>query len=167
MVEVASSRSANTALPREQNQPGRRLAHAAQPTGACRAICFCRFWWAPEGVTKSAIILPRLSPMSVLFPHRALAPCVGQSPDRRSASVSGNETFALFESVPDRQARDVMGLTPVRGHSLPARSSRSIQADRRELPWSAGCASSIRGSLCCSARVVVCVCGPCPQVAIG
>jgi hypothetical protein len=42
MVLVTSSRSANTALPREQNQPGRRLAQAAHPTGTCRAICLCR-----------------------------------------------------------------------------------------------------------------------------
>ena len=37
MVLVTSSRSASTALPSEQNQPGRRLAHDAQPTGDGRA----------------------------------------------------------------------------------------------------------------------------------
>ena len=41
MVVVASSRSARTALPREQNHPGRRFEHAAQPTGDCRLIGFC------------------------------------------------------------------------------------------------------------------------------
>src|SRR5208282_5368882 len=42
MVLVASSRSARTALPREQNQPGRRLAQAAQPKGDDRPKCLGR-----------------------------------------------------------------------------------------------------------------------------
>ena len=42
MVLVASSRSARTALPKEQNQPGRRLEQAAQPAGTCRVTCLCR-----------------------------------------------------------------------------------------------------------------------------
>src|ERR1700730_13496141 len=42
MVGVANSRSARTALPREQNHPGRRLEHAAHPTGDCRLIGFWR-----------------------------------------------------------------------------------------------------------------------------
>lgn len=74
MVLVASSRSARTALPREQNQPGRRLAQAAQPAGTCRATCFCRAC-TPAGISTSAIVLPLPTPIEHLYrcclPHPA------------------------------------------------------------------------------------------------
>jgi len=46
MVLVASSRSASTELPSEQNHPGRRLEHAAQPIGEVRFTALRR-----DGIT--------------------------------------------------------------------------------------------------------------------
>jgi hypothetical protein len=57
MVLVASSRSARTALPREQNQPGRRLPQAAQPAGTGFATCFFRACTSAE-ISVSNIVLP-------------------------------------------------------------------------------------------------------------
>src|SRR3954452_1085969 len=57
MVLVASSRSASTALPREQNQPGRRLEQAAQPTGTCLLIALCRTCGI-SSCSRSPILLP-------------------------------------------------------------------------------------------------------------
>src|SRR5580692_10941508 len=57
MVLVASSRSAKTALPSEQNQPGRRLAQAAQPMGDGRAVCLI-FEFSSSEICASAIVLP-------------------------------------------------------------------------------------------------------------
>ena len=58
MVLETSSRSARTALPREQNQPGRRLEHDAQPSGDWRPMLFCRR--VAGGIAKSAIFLPSI-----------------------------------------------------------------------------------------------------------
>jgi hypothetical protein len=67
-VLVASSRSASTALPREQNQPGRRLAQAAHPTGTCRAACFCRAW-VPAEFSMCVIYVHRPLPVRALPRH--------------------------------------------------------------------------------------------------
>ena len=54
---MASSRSAKTALPSEQNQPGRLLEQAAHPTGAGREPCVGRECVTAE-VPKFAIFQP-------------------------------------------------------------------------------------------------------------
>lgn len=54
---VASSRSASTALPNEQNEPGRRLAQAPQPTGDGQFVWF-GFVCSSPGICLSTIILP-------------------------------------------------------------------------------------------------------------
>ena len=59
MVVVASSRSARTALPNEQNHPGRRLEHAAQPTGDCRLIGFWRTCEISTWSTSAMVLPPR------------------------------------------------------------------------------------------------------------
>jgi len=56
MVLVASSRSARTALPREQNHPGRRFAQAAQPKGDDRPIFLGRIC-SSNVICVSAIVL--------------------------------------------------------------------------------------------------------------
>lgn len=66
MVLVASSRSASTALPKEQNQPGRRLEQAAHPAGICRVMCFCRAF-APAEIPVSAMVLPYPTPIQQVY----------------------------------------------------------------------------------------------------
>src|ERR1017187_3115193 len=72
MVLVASSRSARTALPSEQNQPGRRLEQAAHPTGACRAVCFCCGCAAAEFSVCALVLLLLLSVLLLLGRLRTL-----------------------------------------------------------------------------------------------
>jgi hypothetical protein len=60
-VLVASSRSAKTALPSEQNQPGRRFAQAAHPSGDVRLNRGDRVCSSNE-ICMSAIVLPRSIP---------------------------------------------------------------------------------------------------------
>ena len=113
MVLVASSRSASTALPREQNQPGRRLAQAAQPTGACRHQCFCVFWIV-AGNPMSAMVLP------VCRRRKASGLCGGSLSDlqnsRRGEGLRppGKRAFASNESAARSRPMDVMGLTCLR-----------------------------------------------------
>ena len=61
MALVASSKSAKTELPREQNQPGRRLAHAAQPAGTCLERGFMR-GGNPVVIPASVIATPFPTP---------------------------------------------------------------------------------------------------------
>ena len=62
---VTNSSSANTVLPREQNQPGRRLEQAAHPTGTCRAMCFSRECVA-AGFSAFIMIFGRPLPFNLL-----------------------------------------------------------------------------------------------------
>src|ERR1017187_717380 len=58
IVVVANSRSARTALPSEQTQPGRRFEQAAHPTVDKRFAGFC-LTCAISKFPASAIVLPR------------------------------------------------------------------------------------------------------------
>jgi hypothetical protein len=95
MVLVASSRSASTELPSEQNQPGRRFEQAAHPTGACRARCFCRLC-ASAVISAPVMDLPFPTPFTFL--RRIRLPGVagpgGSIADAKCSETPAKETFA-------------------------------------------------------------------------
>jgi hypothetical protein len=92
MVLVASSRSARTALPSEQNQPGRRLEQAAQPAGACRATFLGR-----PGATAACSVFPIMLPPFDPDHVRSRLPLLKGRLDDARASFKGINTPGLLE----------------------------------------------------------------------
>jgi hypothetical protein len=116
MVLVASSRSARTALPSEQNQPGRRLEQAAQPAGACRGTGFCRLE-ATASFSMCSIIAPLPTPIKSNRFHRSLLDGLRpQGPHFKGKNTLGlrNEALAQSQFARKGPGMDVMGLTPKR-----------------------------------------------------
>lgn len=68
MVLVASSRSARTALPREQNHPGRRFAQAAQPKGDDRPKCLGRLCSSNVNCVSAIVFIFRSLSMRPALP---------------------------------------------------------------------------------------------------
>lgn len=105
MVLVASSRSASTALPSEQNHPGRRLEQAAQPTTAGRTPCPFRGCTAAV-IPVIAIVLP--SPDAVAPAVAGLSPLLSVRGEDLALRLQARY---LFEFAVRGVLKNVTGLT--------------------------------------------------------
>lgn len=111
---MAFSRSARTALPREQNQPGRRFAQAAHPIAAGVVIRLCRAYVLAEFSLFGAML-------SLPLPTRHIHLCRRLNPAQKRKSfirggllhVPGKETPACLKSAGKEAAVDVIGLTSI------------------------------------------------------
>jgi hypothetical protein len=113
MVLVASSRSARTALPSEQNQPGRLCVQAAQPIGAKSILEFRRFRLT-AGIAVSSMAFSPVGAGSQPM-NTAVAGSRNSAPSHREGQdTCGEYSCALSpEFEAGCQLQDVTGLTCV------------------------------------------------------
>ena len=139
---MASSRSARTALPSEQNHPGRRLAQAAQPTGTCRAACFC-FTCGSVRIPASAIVVCPIHWLSAL-PSSICAKLYQAVKSASEVPPPRKRPHPLSNSAATVMAKDVMGLTLYAGEGVESSPSTRVHFVLARLSHSARAMTATR-----------------------